>query len=138
MVRSRLPVPSLLGLFSALLMLSPELLGYFSDTPVTDPEVQVFLAVAVEQYNQDRSDSANYYKVLSLMKAQYKVGASMELHLKVDFVKTTCEKRAGRLPYRKIQECEELPGNQEIRTCTFKVKNRPKKNGMFTMDKFCS
>ncbi|XP_060538506.1 cystatin-like [Pantherophis guttatus] len=73
MERSRLPLQSLLGLFGALLMLSPELLlgiaGSLSDVPVTDPGVQEALAFAVEQYNQERRECVNYFKQLRLLKA---------------------------------------------------------------------
>ncbi|XP_032090212.1 cystatin-1-like [Thamnophis elegans] len=112
---SRLPVPSLLGLFGALLILSPELHGYL-DKPFTDIKVQNALEVAVEKYSKDRSDSANYFKVLRFLKAGYQVGGSVEVHLKVLLVKTACEKKAGWLIYRRFQECEELPGNQEVDT----------------------
>ncbi|XP_060538612.1 cystatin-like [Pantherophis guttatus] len=123
---SRLPLPSLLGLFGALLMLSLELLlgmpEDLSNVPVTNPGVRKALAFAVEQYNQDREDSANYFKQLRVLKAQSQVDKRDEYHLKVELMKTECKKNANKTKtYKKIQKCKPLQGNQERPTCYFKV-----------------
>uniref|UniRef100_A0A2D4LIF6 Cystatin domain-containing protein n=1 Tax=Micrurus spixii TaxID=129469 RepID=A0A2D4LIF6_9SAUR len=125
MGRSRLPFPSLLGLFGALLMLSPELLmvntEYLYDAPYDDPGVKEALAFAVEQYNLNREDSANYFKVFRVLKTQWKI-IQVEYHFMVDLVKTRCKKKVGKIKkYKKIQQCKQLPGNQERPNCYFAV-----------------
>ncbi|XP_060538618.1 cystatin-like [Pantherophis guttatus] len=125
MVRSRLPLLSLLGLFGALLMLflgTPEDL---CDLPVTDPGVEKALTFALVQYNRFRRKDANYFKVLRVLKAQSQVETRYEYHLTVELVETTCEKSACcKLSYKDIQMCEQFPGNQEKQTCYLKVIHR--------------
>ncbi|ETE59007.1 hypothetical protein L345_15265, partial [Ophiophagus hannah] len=57
-------------------MLSPQLLTVNAqdlyDAPINHPYVQKALAFAVEQYNLDNEESANYFKVLRLLKTQWK------------------------------------------------------------------
>ncbi|XP_070807384.1 cystatin-like [Pituophis catenifer annectens] len=108
-------------------MLSPELLmgiaGEIFDPPITDKGVQEALAFAVEQYNQDRRDSPNYFKVVRVMMAQSQVETWVNYSLLTQLVKTTCEKIASWKPtYQYIQKCKRLPGKKEKPNCFFKVR----------------
>ncbi|KAG8146660.1 hypothetical protein E2320_013780 [Naja naja] len=124
MRRSRLPLSSFRGLFGALLMLCPQLLlgipEDFSDLPANDPGVKKALAFVVEQYNQDREDSANYFKVLSVLKAQSQANSRDEYRLTVDFVKTRCEK-SRKMKYKRIQKCKVLQENPELSAGCFRL-----------------
>ncbi|KAK9391278.1 cystatin-like [Crotalus adamanteus] len=118
MMHSQLPVPFL---FCALLMLPLGVPKCLSDVPVTDVGMQTALAFAVEQYNKDRDDSANYFKQLCLLKAKSQTDPQVEYHLTVLLMKTACEKKTSRTrPYNKIQKCKKLPGDPQI-LCYFKV-----------------
>ncbi|XP_060538616.1 cystatin-1-like [Pantherophis guttatus] len=108
-------------------MLSPELLmgiaGKITDLPANDPGVQEALAFAVEQYNQDRGDSPNYFKVVRVLMAQSQVETWVNYSLLTQLVKTTCKKIASWKPtYQYIQKCKRLREKQEKPNCFFKVR----------------
>ncbi|XP_039222056.1 cystatin-1-like [Crotalus tigris] len=108
MMHSQLPVPFL---FCALLMLPLGMPKCLSDVPVTDAGMQTALAFAVEQYNKDQDDSANYFKKLCLLKAKSQVVTGVEYHLTVRMVKTACKKRTSKtMTFKEIQQCKEPLG----------------------------
>ncbi|XP_060538613.1 cystatin-like [Pantherophis guttatus] len=126
MERSRLPLLSLLGLFGALLMLSPELLlgidGCLSDVPVTDPRLQKVLAFSLDLYNRCNHSSMTYFKVLRILGAQWREKTRDEYHVSVELMETTCKKWPHwPYDYEEVQKCEQVPGNQKKLTCYFKV-----------------
>nr|QSI83991.1 cystatin [Calliophis bivirgatus] len=116
---------SLLGLLGAVLMLPPVLLTetdeHLYQAPINHPYVQKALAFAVEKYNLDREDSSNYFNVMRVLKAQWKVSFRVEYHLKVELVKTTCEKVGEIKKYNKIKKCNVLQGNHKRPICYFRV-----------------
>uniref|UniRef100_A0A098LYA7 Cystatin n=1 Tax=Opheodrys aestivus TaxID=186591 RepID=A0A098LYA7_9SAUR len=129
MARSQLPCP--LFLLCSLLMLPSVLLqdlgipGGLFPVPVTNEAVQQAANFAVEQYNE-RSDKANYFKELRIVKAQSQVVEGAKYYLQVEVGKTVCEKSNGPLPFSEIQKCELVPSNeQEKLTCNFQIWSRP-------------
>ncbi|XP_032090209.1 cystatin-1-like [Thamnophis elegans] len=119
MVRSGIPVPSLLALFGALLVLFPEMpMGDpegFYDVPLTDPIVPLAVAFAVAKHNDRRKESTNYFKLLRVVQMQAQVITGVKYYLTVEGVETEYKKESSKTKiYQKIQECEQLPGNHEI------------------------
>ncbi|XP_070622669.1 cystatin-like [Erythrolamprus reginae] len=126
MVRPQLPVASLLGLFSALLLLFPEVLMETPEGPcegtVLNRVQQEALSVGIGNYNRRSGDSANYFKVLLVAK---KVTQG-KCFINVEMVKTTCEKKAGTIRnYEEIQKCDPLPGNPPKLMCYISIHTAP-------------
>ncbi|XP_026542278.1 cystatin-like [Notechis scutatus] len=93
--------------------------------PVTTEEVKKAAAFAVEQFNE-RSNNANYFKELRIVKAQSQVVAGMKYYLTVEMGKTVCGKSSGSLPFSDIQRCELLLRDQQEKlTCHFVILSRP-------------
>ncbi|XP_032090210.1 cystatin-1-like [Thamnophis elegans] len=140
-MHSQLHAPSLLGLFGALLMLCPEqLLGnteVLSDLPINAPGVRNVLVFAVEQYNKDKIDDGNYYKLKYVLKIQSPVTNRNKYCLMVHMVKTECEKTSEK-SYREIQKCTGLPGLSNNPACFFKIMVGSSPNNMNLAMTACS
>ncbi|XP_070622664.1 cystatin-like [Erythrolamprus reginae] len=123
MVHPRLPIPGLLGLFGALLVVSPEVAMWtpegWTETCSIDPGVGKALDAAMDQYNKDNGTSPNYSKP-RILEAWFKEDTEGTYHLKVKMMKTTCKKEAGQMmSHKQIQKCEQFPGNPENETVSF-------------------
>ncbi|XP_070622670.1 cystatin-1-like [Erythrolamprus reginae] len=131
MVHSRLPVPSLLGLLGALLMLSLELPGGlpvnvpsdFVYLTFDDPGVQKVIFFALDKYNHDfRPDYPKYFRMTQLLRVQSRrlIADRDRYVFKLVLVETTCPKQAG-VKRTFIQMCRKLARNPERQTCDFDV-----------------
>ncbi|XP_039222230.1 cystatin-like [Crotalus tigris] len=139
MVHSQLPALSLLCLFCALLLLPPELtLGMPQNfTEVSKKDLKAVLTFAVPQYNQEKKDNANYFKLKGLA-ALMKVFTGTEYNIKLVLLKTVCKKTAGkRKTFDEIQECKELPRYPQKLTSCFKVRPSPVPNEMILKTRKC-
>ncbi|XP_039222229.1 cystatin-like [Crotalus tigris] len=136
MVHSQLPVLSLLCLCWALMLLPPELtLGRpqkFSLVTPKDAGLQKALAFTVPQYNQKRTNDANYFR-LQRVTARSKVYTErlIKYRLKIEVVKTVCEKTTSHtMTYEEIQQCPLFPGQLQNQSCYLKVTSRPVEHNM--------
>ncbi|XP_070622667.1 cystatin-like [Erythrolamprus reginae] len=129
MVHPQLPVPGLLGLFGALLVLSPQVATWASkgltQSCVRDPAVPKALEAATEQYHEDYP-KLPYYRKPRIVEGYYPENIEGVYHFTLEMVKTDCKKHEGeKLTYQEIQKCPLFSETPEVQTCYFSLFTPP-------------
>ncbi|KAL8183940.1 UNVERIFIED_CONTAM: hypothetical protein K2H54_004050 [Gekko kuhli] len=93
--------------------------------PVSDPDVQVAAAFAVEAYNKASTNSV-YSRALRVLLASHQIVAGSLYYLTIELVNTKCEKNErARLTPADLERCPLPPkAEQQKEICTFQVWTR--------------
>ncbi|XP_070622668.1 cystatin-like [Erythrolamprus reginae] len=129
MVHPQLPVPGLLGLFGALLVLSPQVATWaakgFTPSCSRDPGMMKALEEATRQYHEDRPQNPNYAKP-RVLEGYYPEKVEGVYFLKLEMVQTKCKQGAGKkLSYMEIQKCPQFTPKPQIQACYFSLFTLP-------------